>query len=191
MCLSKRCSWKNFPIYILSQFIGAILASLTLWIFFKDSVKLSLTHFANSMDKITPSSTIWSEVYPNTENAIITMPVAAFAEMVGVFILVFIIFSMTEKCNIGRPSETIFPLFIGLTVSILICTIGPMTNAGLNPARDLGPRIIAYFVGWKKISFSKDVFIVYTLAPLLGAGLSALFFTKIVEPLQNSKNKCN
>lgn len=190
MCVSKRCSWKNFPAYILGQFVGAILAASALWVFFADSVKQSLDAANLTMDVATPASSIWIEVFPNTANGVISMPVAAFAEALGVFILVMIIFSMTEGCNIGRPSDDLFPLFIGLTVAALICTIGPMTDAGLNPARDFGPRIVAYFVGWKNIAFTMDAFIVYVLAPLIGAGLAAIFFTKVIEPMQNSKNSC-
>lgn len=190
MCISKRCSWKNFPVYILGQFIGAILAASALWVFFADSVRKNLSAANLTMDVASPASSIWIEVFPNTANGVISMPVAAFAEALGVFILVMIIFSMTEGCNIGRPSDDLFPLFIGLTVAALICTIGPMTDAGLNPARDFGPRIVAYFVGWKNIAFTMDAFIVYVLAPLIGAGLAAIFFTKVIEPMQNSKNSC-
>ncbi|MFR2831170.1 MAG: MIP/aquaporin family protein [Finegoldia magna] len=190
MCISKRCSWKNFPVYILGQFVGAILSASALWVFFADSVKKSLDAANLTMDVASPASSIWIEVFPNTANGVISMPVAAFAEALGVFILVMIIFSMTEGCNIGRPSDDLFPLFIGLTVAALICTIGPMTDAGLNPARDFGPRIVAYFVGWKNIAFTMDAFIVYVLAPLIGGGLSAIFFTKVIEPMQNSKNSC-
>lgn len=190
MCISKRCSWKNFPVYVLGQFVGAILAASALWVFFADSVKKSLDAANLAMDVASPASSIWCEVFPNTANGVISMPVAAFAEALGVFILVMIIFSMTEGCNIGRPSDDLFPLFIGLTVAALICTIGPMTDAGLNPARDLGPRVVGWFVGWKNIAFSTDSFIVYTIAPLIGAGLAAIFFTKVIEPMQNSKNSC-
>lgn len=190
MCISKRCSWKNFPVYILGQFIGAILAASALWVFFADSVRKNLSAANLTMDVASPASSIWCEVFPNTANGVISMPVAAFAEALGVFILVMIIFSMTEGCNIGRPSDDLFPLFIGLTVAALICTIGPMTDAGLNPARDFGPRIVACFVGWKNIAFTMDAFIVYVLAPLIGAGLAAIFFTKVIEPMQNSKNSC-
>ncbi|OXZ29589.1 aquaporin family protein [Finegoldia magna] len=190
MCISKRCSWKNFPVYILGQFVGAILSASALWVFFADSVKKSLDAANLTMDVASPASSIWIEVFPNTANGVISMPVAAFAEALGVFILVMIIFSMTEGCNIGRPSDDLFPLFIGLTVAALICTIGPMTDAGLNPARDLGPRVVGWFVGWKNIAFSTDSFIVYTIAPLIGSGLAAIFFTKVIEPMQNSKNSC-
>ncbi len=155
-------------------------------------IKKSLDAANVTMDVATPASSIWCEVFPNTANGVISMPVAAFAEALGVFVLVMIIFSMTEGCNVGRPSDDIFPLFIGLTVTALICTIGPMTDAGLNPARDFAPRIVAYFVGWKNVAFSMDAFIVYALAPLIGGGLSAILFTKFIEPMQNKKNcSCN
>ncbi|MDU1580012.1 MAG: MIP/aquaporin family protein [Finegoldia magna] len=190
MCISKRCSWKNLPVYILGQFIGSILAASALWVFFADSVKKSLDAANLTMEVASPASSIWCEVFPNTANGVISMPVAAFAEALGVFILVMIIFSMTEGCNVGRPSDDLFPLFIGLTVTVLICTIGPMTDAGLNPARDLGPRVVGWFVGWKNIAFSTDTFIVYTIAPLIGAGLAAIFFTRVIEPMQNSRNNC-
>lgn len=98
---------------------------------------------------------------------------------------------MTEGCNLGRPGDNIFPIFIGLTVAALICTIGPMTDAGLNPARDLAPRIVGWIVGWRNIAFSIDAIIVYTIAPLIGAGLASIFFTKVIEPMQNNKNNCN
>lgn len=36
--------------------------------------------------------------------------------------------------------------------------------------------------GWKKIVFSTDIILVYTLAPLVGGLLASLFFVKIIEP---------
>ncbi|MBC8183873.1 aquaporin [candidate division KSB1 bacterium] len=42
------------------------------------------------------------------------------------------------------------PLFIGLSVATIISIIASLTQAGLNPARDLSPRFFAYFAGWGK-----------------------------------------
>lgn len=76
-------------------------------------------------------SSIWCEVFPNTAKGVITPGVAAFAEGLGVFILVIIIFSMTEGCNLGSPSDDLFPLFIGLTISCLIGPHRPHDQCGL------------------------------------------------------------
>lgn len=39
-------------------------------------------------------------------------------------------------------------LFIGLAVTIIISIIAPLTQAGLNPARDLSPRLFSMIMGW-------------------------------------------
>ncbi|CAC9922221.1 Glycerol uptake facilitator protein [Aedoeadaptatus nemausensis] len=191
MCISKRSSWRIFPVYLTAQLLGAIVASIVLWIFFKDSSLAAMAAENIDFSVASAPSSIWCEVFPNTTKGVISTPVAAFAEGFGVFILVIIIFSMTEGCNLGRPSDDIFPLFIGLTISCLIATIGPMTNAGLNPARDIGPRIVGFFAGWKDVAFSSDAMIVYVLAPFIGGALAALIFTKIIEPIQSSTSNTN
>lgn len=42
----------------------------------------------------------------------------------------------------------------------------------VNPARDFGPRVIAYFAGWRQIAFQG--WWVYVLAPIVGAVVGAL-----------------
>ena len=44
------------------------------------------------------------------------------------------------------------PLLIGFTVAALISLFAPLTQAGWNPARDLGPRTVAFFAGWGEIA---------------------------------------
>ena len=183
MCLSGRTPWKDMPIYVIAQMVGAILAGAILWVFFEDSVTPLLTTNAADMSMVSKASAIWCNIFPNTPNGVVSMPVAAFAEGIGTFILIAVIFSLTEGSNLGKPSINIAPLFIGFTVSIIITTVGPMTNAGLNPARDLGPRIVGYIVGWDKIAFSSDAIIVYVIAPL-AASICATGLFKIIDPLQ-------
>ena len=64
-------------------------------------------------------------------------------ELLGTFLLVLLIFALTEGCNVGRPDHAHAPVFNGLTVTALICLLAPLTQAGLNPARDFGPRLVA------------------------------------------------
>jgi hypothetical protein len=57
--------------------------------------------------------------------------------------------------------------FVGLTVTSIICLVAPLTQVGLNPARDLGPRIVAWVMGWGDATFPDRVggfFHVYVLA---------------------------
>lgn len=74
------------------------------------------------------------------------------------------------------------PAFIGLTVGILICVISPISQAGFNPARDLAPRIFAYFMGWKEIAIpgvNGGFFSVYVISPIIGAICGGFLYKRI------------
>ena len=97
--------------------------------------------------------------------------------MIGTGILSFVIFSLTNKKNDGVKDGFIPPL-IGLTVGALIAVLAPLTQAGFNPARDFGPRIVAWFAGWKTVAFTGAW--VYILAPIAGAVLGAVAADKVL-----------
>ncbi|MDO4291245.1 MAG: MIP/aquaporin family protein [Eggerthellaceae bacterium] len=183
MIVGGRMKLRELPAYLVGQFAGAFVAGLALWGLFADSVTKWIGDNGVTMMAKSSASSIWCEVFPNNSAAIVSNVTGAFAEGLGVFILVLVIFSLTEKANIGRPSTHLAPLFIGLTITVLIGTIGPLTNAGLNPARDLGPRLVGLMVGFGNLAFSWDVILVYTVGPLVGGALAALVYTKILEPM--------
>jgi glycerol uptake facilitator protein len=77
------------------------------------------------------------------------------------------------------------PVFIGLTVAVLISVLAPLTQACFNPARDVGPRIVAYFSGWGEIAIPgpRGFLEVYVAAPILGAVLGGGLYERIMRPL--------
>ena len=44
------------------------------------------------------------------------------------------------------------PFFIGFSVAVLISLFAPLTQAGFNPARDFGPRLVAAAAGWGSVA---------------------------------------
>jgi glycerol uptake facilitator protein len=127
--------------------------------------------------------------------AVVSLPLAIGAEAFGTFLLVMMIFALTEGCNVGRPNDALAPLFIGLTVASVICLIAPLTQAGLNPARDFGPRLVSWATGWGDAAFPDKAggfFYVYILAPVFGGILASLFFVHVLEPaMKRSSVQCN
>ena len=115
------------------------------------------------------------------------------AEAVGTAALVFMIFNLTEGCNVGRPGNDLAPLFIGATVAIIIAVVAPLTQAGLNPARDLGPRLFSMLAGWGQAALPDAEFgflTVYVLGPIAGALAAGMLFTRISEPMMKHKSSC-
>lgn len=194
MVVSHRMSATMLPCYLFAQFFGAFVAAALLYLLFSSSIVQY--ELANEIVRGTESSMasamMFGEYYPNPmagQIASVSTTNAFFAECTGTFALVFMILALTEGCNTGRPDQTLAPFFIGLTVAAIISIIAPLTQAGLNPARDLSPRLLAALCGWESAAFPDHHFgfiTVYVAGPITGGILAALCFTGIIEPLMNS-----
>jgi glycerol uptake facilitator protein len=101
----------------------------------------------------------------------ISTETAFYAEAFGTAALAFVIFALTHQNNDTMKNQVYIPPLIGMTVGGLISVFAPISQAGFNPARDFGPRIVAYAAGWGAISFQG--WWVYVFAPLVGAPIGA------------------
>ncbi len=196
MVISKRMTVSKLPGYLIAQFLGAFVAGWMIYLLFSPSI----TAYENAHEIVRGSAEsvatakMFGEFYGGGV-AVVSMPLAIAAEAFGTFLLVLLIFALTEGCNVGRPSDAMAPVFIGLTVASVIFLIAPLTQAGLNPARDFGPRMLAWIAGWGSAAFpdnSGGFFWVYILGPVIGGAVAAWFFMYVMEPLMKKKSQgCN
>lgn len=198
MFFGKRMKASKLPIYLIGQFLGAFLAGLTIYLLFSPTILAfeAANNIVRGSSESIQTAKMFGEYYSNPGSiAVVSMPLAIAAEGFGTFLLILMIFALTEGCNIGRPNDALAPLFIGLTVTSVICLIAPLTQAGLNPARDFGPRLVAWIFGWGDVAFpdhSGGFFFVYILSPVLGGALASWFFVKVLEPaMKKSSGSCN
>lgn len=181
MLLAKKIKPKEFGVYLVGQFVGAFLAGLTLLLIFNSSIEI----FEASHDIVRGetgshiSAVMFGEFYPNpgfADKINISLLGALAMEALGTFLLVLMIFFLTEK---EEQADNMIPLMIGFTVSLIITLVAPFTQAGLNPARDFGPRMVAWLGGWGEMAFPDTMggwFWVYMLGPVLGGVLAFLFY---------------
>jgi glycerol uptake facilitator protein len=178
--------WRRAPWYILSQLSGAILAAAVLHTLFSTVLGQfeSAHHIVRGAAGSELSAMVYGEYFPHPgiaqslhwAAASVGHAQAMLAEGIGTALLAFFVFAVTDPKNASRPGSRLFPLFIGLAVSILISVIAPLTQAGFNPARDFGPRLFAYWAGWGRIAIPGPrggFFTVYILSPIVGAMLGA------------------
>jgi len=197
MALANRMPRAKLAAYLSAQFLGAFLAAAVLYGIFSSSI--AQYEMAHGIMRGSPESIktamMFGEFYPNPssgEGISLSTTGAFVAESFGTFLLVFMIFSLTEGCNVGRPDDRLAPLFIGMTVAMIIAIIAPLTQAGINPARDLSPRLFAYLAGWQAAAFPDKHFgflTVYVLGPILGGIAASLVFTKLIQPLMVYKQE--
>lgn len=195
MVLGKRMAPGRLPTYVLAQMAGAFLAAAVLYGLFSGSI----AHFelVHGIVRGSPASIrtgmMFGEYYPNPGMAglaSVSTGAAFGAEALGTFLLVLMIFALTEGCNVGRPNHDLAPVFIGLTVTSLIGLLAPLTQAGLNPARDLSPRLFAWLAGWRGAAFPDrgfGVLAVYVLGPLVGGAVASQVFTRLIEPVMRGE----
>ncbi len=194
--LARRMPARKLPLYLTAQVLGAFLAAAALYYLFRDSIVNfeSVNNIVRGAPDSIRTAMIFGEYFPNpslSKDIISVSFLNAFiAEGLGTFLLVFLILCLTDGCNVGRPDSSIAPVFIGAAVAAIICIVAPLTQAGLNPARDFGPRLFSFLAGWGKIAIPGPrggFFAVYILAPITGGVIASLFFTKIIQPLMEYK----
>lgn len=174
--LDKKINLSTLLSFVLFQLIGAFLAGGLVLLLFNSSILQfeEANSIVRGTDASRLSAKIFGEFFPNPGSSITEVPssTAMFAEGLGTFILMLTIFFIV---NTQRKIEVIAPLLIGLTVTIIILLFAPYTQGGFNPARDFGPRLIAYLGGWGQASFPSVPYgflTVYVLAPMIG-GITA------------------
>jgi len=116
--------------------------------------------------------------------ALVSLPQACAAEALGTALLVFFVFALVEPRNSAAPSARGIAFPIGLAVAAIICVVAPLTQAGLNPARDFGPRLFAWGAGWGGVAIPGPrggFFFVYVLAPMVGGLGGAAAYTSLIR----------
>ena len=129
---------------------------------------------------------IFGEFFPNPGGRPFTSKILAtigpgnafFVEALGTAILMLVILGATDKRNTSRPGP-LTAATIGLTITMLISLLAPLTMAGFNPARDFAPRLFSAFAGWGGVPFTTNGngwFTVYILGPIVGAQAGAILY---------------
>jgi aquaporin Z len=157
MLAAGKLSFKDCIGYVISQCLGAIIASGALYLLATGRANFAMGEYALG-------SNGWGHDYLgkySTQSAFI-------GEALFTFLFLMVIFGTTAK----RANSAFAGLAIGLSLTLIHMVLIPVTGTSVNPARSLGPAI---FAGGKAFG-QLWLFIV---APIVG-GLAAAFFYKAV-----------
>ena len=171
LAVAGKFAWAKVPLFILAQFIGASLGSFLVWL-------MHIDHF-----KITDDADAKLAVF-STAPAIRNYPVNFISELVGTFVLVFSIVHITgaelqgaNKVPIGLGSVGAIP--VAFLVWVIGLSLGGTTGYAINPARDLGPRIMHAILPIKNKKHSDWAYAwIPVIAPVLGAIIAGLLYVQ-------------
>jgi glycerol uptake facilitator protein len=141
-------------IYIVAQLAGAVLAALV--------TKLLLTEFPNAEAANYGAVAIGDRLDGK-------LGLGFLAEMIGTFFLMWAIVGVAVS---ERGLKDWAALAIGGTLGLAVFVIGPLTGAGLNPARAFGPDLVS-----GEFDGAGNFLVAYCLGPIVGAVLAGLVYS--------------
>ena len=161
LAVTKRFPWREVPLYWGGQVVGAVAGAFAMWVSFGSKA----THLGYGFGVV------------NFNHATTTWGSAMFIEALATGILMFTILGIVDS----RSPEGWAGLVIGLVVVAIIITVGPITNASINPARQLGPLFVQTIDGAHTHNWLK-AFGAYIPADLIGAALAAFAYDWLATP---------
>jgi glycerol uptake facilitator protein len=168
LAISGKFAWSKVGTYILAQLIGAILGAVLTWLVYRD-------HFNSTSDPDVQLAVFSTS--PAIKNAVFNL----LSEIIGTFVLIFVIFYFTkaemgeQKTPIGLGSLGALP--VAFLVWAIGLSLGGTTGYAINPARDFGPRIAHALLPIKQKGKSNWKYAwIPIIGPLIGAVAAALLY---------------
>jgi len=157
------------PIYIAGQMLGAMLGSLLVWITY-------LPHWSH-----TPESThklLCFSTKPNIRQPVCNL----LTEIIATAVLLIGVLAIIDKNN--HMGSGFGPYAIGILIFSIGLSLGGPTGFAINPARDLGPRIMYQILPISgKGSADWGYAWIPVVGPILGALLGALLYMRFIAQL--------
>lgn len=166
LAIKGDLAWSLFLPYALAQIAGAMAGSGLVYLHY-------LPHWKETEDADAKLAIFCTApAIPHTVSNMIS-------EVIGTFVLVFGILAI----GINKMADGFGPFMVGMLVVVVGLALGGTTGYAINPARDLGPRIMhALLPIHGKRDSNWGYAWIPVIAPLIGAALAALAFMAIPFP---------
>lgn len=162
--VAGQFEWVLVPVYLAAQFAGAMFGTLIVWIAYHP-------HFIQTADPDLKLAVFC------TSPAIRTPLSNLLTELIGTFVLVFAVFRLAAPTSSLGALDA---LPVGLLVLGIGVSLGGPTGYAINPARDLGPRIMHFILPMPN---KRDSDWSYSWIPIVGpilGGILAAFVYKLI-----------
>lgn len=178
-CIFRKLPWRRLPIYLAAQLLGAFCASAVVYAVYIpaiDQVEGGKTR------TVPPASTATAGIFSTYPQPFLSQGSMFVSELVASAILMFVIFAMKDDSNPGAMGKSgagkLFPLVLFFLIFGLGACFGWETGYAINPARDLGPRLMSYCLGYGREVWAAAgyYFWVPMVAPFVGTVIGGLAY---------------
>jgi glycerol uptake facilitator protein len=166
LAAAGKFDWSMVPMYILAQMLGAMLGAFIVWMIYKDHI--------NEAGSAADQLAIFS-----TGPSIRRLPQNFITETLATLVFILgILFIKPAENNLGALSA----LPVALLVGGIGFGLGGPTGWAINPARDLGPRMMHFLLPMKgKGSSDWSYAPVPVFGPIVGGILAGIIYTQFLQ----------
>jgi len=170
LAISGGIGWGDVPVYVAGEFLGAFIGATLVWLAY-------LPHWAVTEDKgLKLAVYCTGPAIRNTGANLLCEIIGTFALMFGIYLIrgaTMVSGGAVASINMGALGA----LPVALLVWVIGLALGGPTGYAINPARDLGPRIMHALLpiagkGGSDWSYSW----IPVVGPLIGGSIAALLF---------------
>jgi len=144
-CVFRKFPWRKFPIYALAQVLGALCASGVVYANYLSAINV---YEGGPNIRTVPgySNHSTAGIFCTYPAPFMSKTGQFFSEFIASTILMFCIYSLKDDGNIGAGDLT--PLCLFFVIFGIGACFGWETGYAINLARDFGPRLMSYFLGY-------------------------------------------
>ncbi|CAH1797305.1 unnamed protein product [Owenia fusiformis] len=174
-CILGRLPWFKLLPYMLAQYLGAFTAAAVVFAVYNDA----LNNFDGGVRITGYGANATAGIFSTFPKEYVSTWTGLGDQIVGTALLVGCIQAITDKNNFSPSDRGIKAISIGFVVLAIGLSLGHNCGYAINPARDLGPRILTSIAGWGVSPFSfrnYNWFWVPIVGPHIGAILGAWMY---------------
>ncbi len=162
--------WRKVIPYSLAQTLGAFFAAALVFLVYRPA-------FLKVDPALEKTAGIFTTFPAFPEN----LTVGFADQFVGTALLLFLVMALGDARN--QPLNGLGPMLVGLIVVAIGMSFGSLHGYAINPARDLGPRLLTVIAGFQNngLTSGPPGFWVPIVAPILGGLAGAFAYTKLLK----------
>jgi aquaglyceroporin related protein len=142
-CVYRKFPWRKFPGYMLAQVLGAMCASAIVYANYKSAIDV----FEGGPDiRTVGGNTSTAGIFCTYPAPFMTKTGQFFSEFIASTLLMFLIYALKDDGNLGAGNLT--PLGLFFVIFGIGACFGWETGYAINLARDFGPRLVSYMIGY-------------------------------------------
>jgi glycerol uptake facilitator protein len=191
----RKFPWNKVLPYWAAQIVGAFAGAALVFGVYHNAIGAFETaaHTPRGSGQALPTFSIFATFPAPYFHGAVAGPLID--QIVGTAFLLIFVVALIDLRNTAVGSN-LAPLGIGLAVAAIGMSYGANAGYAINPARDFGPRLFAYFAGWGKValpgsyngSFS-NYFWIPIVGPLIGGVLGVVIYDLFIGDVLHARLK--